>query len=155
MRHRFGARAAIIVAMGFAWHECPADAPSAASLAGGLRACAAETDDARRLACFDALVQRVPAMEKHAFGLPAMRERAAEAAPREPATLVAHVTRFTLQADNRLLITLDNGQTWAQVSPDARFATTVGEEVTIEKAALGSYFLTAGGHRATRVRRIR
>jgi hypothetical protein len=54
------------------------------------------------------------------------------------------------------VITLDNGQVWAQVPTGTRFSLRVGDTVTITPGALGSFLLRKdSGGGSVRVRRRR
>jgi hypothetical protein len=62
------------------------------------------------------------------------------------------VPRYPIE---RQVFVLDNAQTWQQIELDLGFTVRIGQEVTISKGALGSFWLSADSHRATRVKRIR
>ncbi len=53
------------------------------------------------------------------------------------------------------MITLDNGQVWAQNRPDRFFRVKVGETVKIEPAALGSFMMINSSKRTSRVSRVK
>lgn len=131
-----------------------------------LRVCAAERDDAVRLACFD----RLAAAETNATSRPS---QAADPVPEErfgihgsplaqrddkdndePESVSAKVTRLERRRDGTLLLTLDNGQVWAEKQENPRFQIRVGESVTLKRGALHSYRLVASSGRATRVTRV-
>jgi hypothetical protein len=101
-------------------------------LAARIAACTREKDDALRLACFD---------------------RAA--VPQEPAPkrISAIVTAIETRTRGELVVTLDNGQVWAQKESGAYFPLKVGEPVTILAGTLGSFRLISG-NRATAVTRV-
>jgi len=65
---------------------------------------------------------------------------------------VASVSR---RPAGELLVTLENGQVWTQLTPDQRANLAVGDTVTIKKAALGSHLLVTESRYATRVRRVK
>ena len=67
--------------------------------------------------------------------------------------LEATITEVSSRAHGELVITLDNGQVWAQKAPDSKMRLKAGDQVTIKKASLGSYMLVAAG-RSTRVTRV-
>ena len=67
--------------------------------------------------------------------------------------LEATITEVSSRAHGELVITLDNGQVWAQKAPDSKMHLKAGDQVTIKKASLGSYMLVAAG-RSTRVTRV-
>ncbi|MGB5131238.1 MAG: hypothetical protein WBO00_01380, partial [Steroidobacteraceae bacterium] len=69
--------------------------------------------------------------------------------------LSATLTEITTRGDGALVMTLDNGQVWAQIRPDAFFHVKVGEQVRIEPAVLGSYLMISPSKRTARVTRVR
>jgi hypothetical protein len=130
-------------------------------LADGLRRCGGETDKAKRLACFDALVTTLPKIEADQFGLTAdivrKREPAAKAPVTEPqadAVLPGKIVALGLARGGELIFTLDNRQVWmqTQVEPSKQFV--IGDAVHIEHGAMGSLWLAADKARKTRVKRI-
>lgn len=148
----------------------------------GLYACAATPDDAARLACFDAAVAglqgaeakgefaavtraEVESVEREAFGLslPSLPRLVGPLfggggddrgeAGLERVTLT--VTRVDRDPRGRLLLTMENGQVWAQT--DGRSVRTRGDgpwTAEIRKAALGSFFLNLDGQTAFRAERV-
>jgi hypothetical protein len=71
-----------------------------------------------------------------------------------PDSLTATVAGFARARDDRLSVTLDNGQVWRQVDT-GYLEMHVGDRITIRAAALGSFLLTGErGHRAIRVSRV-
>jgi len=69
--------------------------------------------------------------------------------------LQATVVQIAGTASGRNEYTLENGQVWQQITVDAEFSINPGTSVEISRGALGSYWLSASTHAATRVRRIR
>lgn len=157
-----------------------------------LATCRSEQDDARRLACYDREVEKLPrqpaagdastgatpsaatpsaatpsaAVPAAAAQTPEERfgyrgELAREERDREQQEirglekLVATVTGISTRGDNTLVITLDNGQVWAQNRPDSFFRLKVGEQVSIEPASLKSFLLIGSSKRTARVTRLR
>ena len=130
-----------------------------------LRRCMAETADSARLACFDREAARLEAAAAPAltpeerFGL--RGDVARETLEREKAArqslerLEARVTAVASGPTGDWVVTLDNGQVWAQVPSGTRYTIRVGDAVTISPAALGSYMLTGESGRSVRVRRRR
>ena len=58
-------------------------------------------------------------------------------------------------AYDRFILTLENGQKWAQIEPTPIQRFYAGEEITIRKAALNSYLASGPSSRAAiRVRRV-
>jgi len=126
-------------------------------LAEGLRRCAGETDQTRRLACFDALAASLPKIEAEQFGLTAdiARKRDPTAdRPADDAVLPGRIVALREAPRGELIITLDNQQVWmqTQAEPSKRFA--IGDVVHIEHGAMGSLWLAADRARKTRVKRI-
>ncbi|TLZ37941.1 MAG: hypothetical protein E6K32_15725 [Gammaproteobacteria bacterium] len=134
--------------------------------------CAAIAAPDERLACYDALVcagivaaqerlawdvQTSPgdavrpkssATDTQSFGL---SPRQLPATPEGPKLIKALVTRVTVDRAGNVLMSLDNGQSWTFNDQDALFRP--GDSVTIRRAALGSFLLTAG-RRSYRARRV-
>lgn len=102
-----------------------------------LRECTEETDDSKRLACFDREVAT-------------MIERAEE--PEEPVR--ATVTRVIDRSDGTWVVHLDNGDIWAQKSREYA-PVKVGDQVTLKGGAFSSMYLTTEGKRSTQVKRLR
>jgi cytochrome c1 len=65
----------------------------------------------------------------------------------------ATITEVSSRPRGELVITLNNGQVWAQRTPDPKMRLKVGDQVTIKKASMGSFMLVAGG-RSSRVTRV-
>lgn len=147
-----------------------------------VRACTTERDDAQRLACFDRAAAALPAAT-HVAGpsTPSASPPAAAATPPKSAEerfgyrgdvareeydrrkaeetaleeLEARVTRVAAQASGDFLITLDNGQVWAQIATGRPARVKVDDTVTIRRASLGSFILSASTARGVRVRRVK
>jgi hypothetical protein len=133
-----------------------------------LIACSQLIADAERLACFDREVtairnngpsspRSVAPTAEQAFGLTSKEMLGLEARPGEappPTELHAHLVRVSRSTADRQAFILDNAQTWQQIELDPDFAVRIGQEVTISKGALGSFWLAIDSHRATRVKRI-
>jgi hypothetical protein len=139
-----------------------------------LRACMAEPDDARRLACFDreaaqlgpqsaatapatATPEPLTAEQRFGFRGEVAREVIAEkkAAVPQLERLESTVTAVARRGSIDWIVTLENGQQWAQISTGTPYTIRVGDAVTINPGALGSFLLTGPSGRATRVRRAR
>ena len=144
-----------------------------------LRACATEHDDARRLACYDEAMGARKASRPGAEAAPpsASREPQATApvaapAPEEqfgyrgaiarkeldekaardpvPDEVEAVVAEIARRPRGELVLTLDNGQVWAQKAADSS-RVKVGDRVKIKKASLNSFLLVLPNNRSTRV----
>jgi len=69
--------------------------------------------------------------------------------------ITASVTAIQTKPHGELVITLDNGEVWAQLEPVAYFPLNVGDSVQIRAATLGSYLLFTPAKRSTKVTRLR
>lgn len=141
---------------------------SAEEAAARLHACRSEPDIARRVECYDREVDAqlaqvrsepvAPQSPADRFGYGDVREReerAAELSGRAPSELRATVVEVSKRSNGRHVITLDNGQVWGETSHEAAFRVSVGEEIRVSRAALGTFLLSTPSNRSTRVSRIR
>jgi hypothetical protein len=139
------------------------------ALFDSLIACAELTSDTARLTCFDREIAEIrgknpqtpasvaPTAEQK-FGLSDKQVLELGATPGQvpaPTALHAHIVSVPRYPIERQVFVLDNAQTWQQIELDLGFTVRIGQEVTISKGALGSFWLSADSHRATRVKRIR
>jgi hypothetical protein len=139
------------------------------ALVDSLIACGQITSDSARLSCFDREIAEIrkknpqpsasvaPTAEQK-FGLSDKQVLELGATPGQvptPTVLHAHIVNAPRYPIERQAFVLDNAQTWQQIELDLGFTVRIGQEVTISKGALGSYWLSADSHRATRVKRIR
>lgn len=160
----------------------PVPPVAAADTVAMLETCAAERDDRRRLACYDAEVARIrsevaveAAAEEPGHGSPTTREgsrqpgsavddfgmtpvlarsKDKEEGSEERKTLIAVVIRIDEKPYGERILYLDNGQVWEENSRNRNLPLSVGDEITVKSAAFGSYKLIGpGGKRFTRVRR--
>lgn len=154
-----------LLTAGFAGSVLAADDDLAQSIA----ACTREQDDARRLACFDraaapqtvaapqAVVPKADATQTfgvHGSELARSREAAKPQLDEPPKRITAMVQGIEQRPHGELVVTLDNGQVWAQKEKGAYFPLKAGDAVTILAGTLGSHRLIAG-NRATPVTRVR
>ena len=154
----------------------------AQSLPEQMRACRAETDESRRLNCYD---RAAATLDKTAATAAPAAPSVARAAPADKAVtnapassgaadfgvsegplaakrqatslkeITAVVTAVSSRGRGELVITLDNGQVWAQNEAVAYFPLSVGDTVKIHSAAIGSYTLATPAKRTTKVTRVR
>jgi hypothetical protein len=130
-----------------------------------LRSCVAIQRNAERLACFDRAIEVLAAGKDGAalaaatpessFGLTtSVRETPAssEGESGDLQSVQATVKGFS-RADGSLVIRLDNGQSWRQLSGGDTLL-KVGDSVTIDRAALGSFQMKVPSGRSAKVRRI-
>jgi hypothetical protein len=139
-----------------------------------VRACVAERDDARRLACFDRAAAALPPDARLAAPAPPpapkmtpeqrfgyqgqiAREEIEKRKAEEESLqeLSGRVTRVGAQAAGDFIVTLDNGQVWAQIPTGSPQRLKVGDDVTIKRASLGSFMLSTPNGRGVRVRRVK
>jgi hypothetical protein len=151
----------------------PAPANATDRPTDALLACANEADDAQRLRCFDSVVAGLRKA-------PANPAATVAAAPSQPATaaptlegsfgargdinphkheelreLTGTVTALGAKPHGELILTLDNGQVWAEIQTGSKVKLKTGDTVKIERGAMGSYSLIAPNGRSSKVSRIR
>jgi len=144
-----------------------------------LLTCANESDDAQRLRCFDAVVanlRKTPAAPAATAAAPSPAAQAPSSPPPAAAPtaeqrfgargdispdkheeideLTGTVTELGTKPHGELIVTLDNGQVWAEKQSGSKVKLKVGDAVKIERGAMGSYTLLANG-RSSKVSRIR
>ena len=155
-----------------------APARAAVGTTEDLLACASEPDDTRRLRCFDDAVaglrRAVPpsaaAASRPEPATPAAAPPASTPAvsaedrfgargelkaDRQLSQITATVTALSARPYGELVITLDNGQMWAEIAPGSKVRLKTGDSVTIEAGALGSFRLIAANGRSSKVSRVR
>jgi hypothetical protein len=148
---------AILLAVWLCCGALPAAAALPNPLVDGLRHCAEESDQTKRLACFDALAATVPKVEADQFGMTAniARKRDPAAVSKQAeAILPGKIAGLAKTADGKLIFTLDNHQVWIQSEMNPRIEFVVGDAVHIEHGAMGSLWLAADKGRKTRVKRV-
>jgi hypothetical protein len=132
------------------------------------RACTTESDDTRRLACYDKWL-REPASVKtttttpaaspdQQFGMtPGLKRQQNPDAARvtEKENLQAHVATVSHKLRGELVVTLDNGQVWEQTEEGLLVEIKSGEPVTISHGSLGSFWMTSAHYKGFKVRRTR
>lgn len=127
----------------------------AQNVSAGLRACTAERDSARRLACYDREMARLatpPAPAPAAAPTPPAAPPAQASAPHHLTWKIfdggssSRVTARVASLDrwpDAMVLHLDNGQVWQQIGrASGDLSLQVGDSVTIEKH-LGSYWLSS------------
>jgi hypothetical protein len=151
-----------------------APATAAERTTDALLACAKESDDAQRLRCFDAVVvalRKAPAPVAPAAAAAVAPPPAAPAPTAEQkfgargeikpdkhealTELTGTVTALGTKPRGELIVTLDNGQVWAEITTSSKIKLKTGDTVKIERGALGSYSLVAPNGRSSKVSRIR
>jgi hypothetical protein len=143
-----------------------AGAAAAAELPESIARCAEIADNLERLTCYDRQnpprrASTAPATPGADFGvneqLKRKRAAAGEAlpAPQGPDRITAKVARMSANAAGETLIELDNGQVWQQVQHRIETIAAPGDEVTLTRGTLGSYFLVSKSRLSTRVKRVK
>jgi len=160
-------------------------AAGAEDIGAAVRACQAEVDDARRLACYDRAAGRAkaadataspqvaaapaasapvaataaPAASEDSFGrerqLAYEEDQKRAEATRAVGELQTSIAGIEKRMDGLLTFTLDNGQVWRQVRPDSRFSINAGDPIRIQPGALGSFILSGPTKKSTRVTRVK
>jgi hypothetical protein len=134
------------------------------SLPAGVRACSAQTDSDKRLACYDREVAPflVPATPANANVLPSTTQRPQPTAHdaqqgaltggsvQEPGHLSVRVERIEYSADD-IIVHLDNGQIWESVPDSSRIWLRKGDAVDLD-LKWGSWWLSARHIPAIQVR---
>ena len=126
-------------------------------VADGLRRCSLETDQEKRLACFDALASALPKIQSDQFGMTvdiARKRDPVAVSKSENESLSGKIAALIEAPRGEYIFTLDNGQMWIQAEQRSNIRFEVGEAVQIEHGAMGSLWLAADHHRKTRVKRI-
>jgi hypothetical protein len=150
-----------------------------------LKSCTTIDDDAARLACYDRLAGRtmsmtatpapapesapasaaVPATAAAAaataekdFGLTPAAKKALEpeaAGDAKPEAIERAIAAVARDGQDRFVVTLDDGQVWAQNEGKSGVYPRKGENVTISRAAMGGYVLRSERFGSIRVRRVK
>ncbi|WP_066965080.1 hypothetical protein [Microbulbifer sp. Q7] len=123
---------------------------SATTLAEQLQQCSQFDDDNKRLACYDKLSGSLKQHAERQFG-----QEQKQVIENAPESISATITSAKEGAHGKFIFTLDNGQVWRQTDSN-RSIWRGGEQVTLERGALGSFFMrkTTGG-RSLRVKRVK
>lgn len=149
----------LITCCGVAWAE---DKPED-RIPAELRSCVQLERNTERLSCFDRGVAAIikgdakaaPTAES-SFGLVASApkpESVRSETSGEVKSLKAKVTGLrTVNGED--LVTLENGQIWRQIS-GGQLLLRVGDEVQIDRAALGSFQMKVPTGRSAKVKRVR
>ena len=164
MRNSIGVDIVVIAAL------CWMPSAFAQMLTEEARACAAQSDDAHRLACYDREIGRLIAKEPHAAAVAPAKAPAPEASfgargsevarkqeqasPPQPGNLTAKIAKVDQRPRGERVMTLDNGQVWVERSAASFFPVKVGDQITIQAGTLGSYRLQLPSGRSTLVTRL-
>ena len=69
--------------------------------------------------------------------------------------LSASVASLSSKPHGEMVITLDNGQVWAEIAPGSKIRLKPGDPVRIEAGTFGSFILIAPNKRSSKVTRVR
>jgi hypothetical protein len=130
---------------------------STEKLDDALRRCAQQSDQAQRLACFDAIVSTLAQVEADRFGMTADIERKRDPVVLQHArdeVLGGKIAGLRQAAHGEWIFTLDNRQTWIEAEPRPNVEFALGEDVHIEHGAMSSLWLVADNHRKVRIKRL-
>lgn len=127
--------------------------------------CSRIQGNGERLACYDRAVaylaeptkDSVAPSAETSFGI---QSRIAEPRPEHElndalTSVTARVQTVSADRSGMKIVTLDNGQTWRQLTGSTTVVLKVGDEVTISRAALGSFLMSVPNGRPLRVRRTK
>jgi hypothetical protein len=93
-----------------------------------------------------------PPPAKEDFGLSTVQKEKKQPVQKQIESISASVTGLGTSSIGRMLVYLDNGQSWELDSADSLLA--AGDKVTIERGALGSFLLTTPSRRTHHARRL-
>lgn len=148
--------------------------PPTSPIIGALVKCRAETDDGKRLACFDkaagtlakateegsiAVVSREDVRKTRrslfGFSLPKLPFFSGDDSEKEetPDEIETTVKSARGARDGNFTVVMADDAVWRTTEP-LRKMPKAGDKVKIKKAALGSYFLSVGGLRGVRAMRV-
>jgi hypothetical protein len=143
---------------------------AAADPLANIRRCAAESDAAQRLACYDeqfrVLDAQAPTQPKSAAEESALAEQRfgmnGQVERREPTTQAPKIEKLTSRISavgykphGEAIIKLENGQVWEEADGEEPVNLKIGDEVTIDTGVMGAYWLQYGKHASVRVKRAR
>jgi hypothetical protein len=148
---------------------------AAADPLANIRRCAAESDAAQRLACYDKqfrlLDAQAPTQPKSAaaepapvpaataeqrFGMNGQVERSEPTTqPPKIAKLTSRISAVGYKPHGEAIVKLENGQVWEEADGEEPVNLKIGAEVTIDTGVMGAYWLRYGKHASVRVKRTR
>lgn len=137
--------------------------------------CASQTDNAARLACYDAAVGRlqseqtsgnivavdrgqIETIERESFGfsLPSLPNVFRRSGAAETPTLTETaltIERISRRGDGGAVFYMTNGQAWTQIDTTHARGVRAGDNVTVRRAAMGSFLMVPEDGAPVRVRR--
>ncbi len=136
----------------------PASAPASASAAVSAPIPAPIPAPAPASAAAPVTAAAAAATAEQDFGLTPAAKKAQEpkvAGDAEPEAIERTIAKIARDGQDRFVVTLDDGQVWAQNEAKAGVYPRPGESVTISRAALGGYVLRSQRFGTIRVRRLK
>ena len=98
----------------------------------------------------------VPSTAEEKFGYTEAMTRDDETKEPKLEEILATVTQLGTRGRGELVVTLDNGQVWAQKAAQSNFHLKTGDQVRIKAGALGAFLMSkVSSDRSTRVTRVR
>jgi len=139
---------------------------AAAELPPQLESCTGLRRDSERLLCYDKAVAQIkagvegapaPSPENMfgANGVIAPAPVVPDSKREELRQITAAVTSARRAEDGLLLLNLDNGQAWHQQDVDVTLVVNVGDTVTVQRAAFGTFRIIDKRGRSARFKRVR
>lgn len=124
---------------------------AAESLREQLQQCSQFSDDSKRLVCYDQITGNLRQHAEQQFG-----QEQKQVIEEAPDSITATIARAEEGAFGKYIFTLDNGQVWQQVDSSSRSIWRGGEQVSLERGTLGSFFMRkVTGGRSLRVKRVK
>lgn len=130
--------------------SAPPPAAAASSAAPAPAPAAAPASPVEDYGLTPARKESIEAAQARASGAPAAAKQ-----PVAAESMTAKISTVARRLSGELVLILDNGQVWVQIDTETKARVKEGDEVTIRKASLGSYFLVAPNHILVRVRRVK
>lgn len=138
----------------------------AAELPPQLETCSALRRDSERLLCYDKAVAQIRAgvegapapSPENMFGATggiSPPPAAPDSKREELRQITAAVTSARRGEDGLLLLNLDNGQAWHQQDVDVTLVVNVGDTITVQRAAFGTFKIIDKRGRSARFKRVR
>ncbi|MET0535324.1 MAG: hypothetical protein ABW171_13985 [Steroidobacter sp.] len=134
-------------------------------------ACSRIQKNGERLACYDRAVsylsqpgerQSAAPTPETSFGLqaeapkaPAAETPEGDAKAENVSSVTAHVAEVSTDREGKRAITLDNGHTWRELAKSTSGLLKVGDEITVKRAAFGSFMMSIPNGPPLRVRRVK
>jgi hypothetical protein len=130
----------------------------AQALPAAVQACRTESDETKRLKCYDREVDRIQvalrpvssATESNA----SPTQRRARTAGGPPSGFSARITTLSFRKGGEFVAALDNGQVWTQFVSEGKARIRVGDTVRIRPLLFGSFLLVGPSDWSTKVHQV-